>query len=1227
MKPPPVQHSNPKSNKTLKRKRQSSNSHDLSPNILSKGVADNLVYSTRDIPWEEQVTLGQRFRESGQNAWPVRCILQERGTGKSKRYLVDWLQHPLTGERFEPTWCPASDLGDDLLNEWNKRQSQSSTLDTTSLSNGLHDSQNIDDSAHSTIKSSKSGTLAPSSIEIAETPQDISQRTLPTPQNTISVSIPTPSINKSDYESLPSSQIAADLGLRDPDPPPDATPGPHIRRRRAPVLSDSSSLAIPSRLPNNINHLSQGSLNQVHASRRPTHQKSISSPSAHSSSRAPAPRAIFEDRDSESSSETGSFATPEYVPSTQGGRQASVELGSDPIVLHFSTPLLSPDLAEQSDKLHDIRTSTQSTTVSPLYTTGAPPSPSDRFLATQPSAPSPSWHFQTQLPLSSISSIPQQSHSRDQRLFEAGRTFIQIMDNQSSQATDSIDSSAAGTVHPNESTPQSKPSSDSMPADTSPVIRTVNPNAVFKNGYSSSIDDNSATEPALPIQDSIEDEHLNEEAESSDSKQSSSQQSVENEQDVDHVDGLILPTVPIVGPAQYCLALPAEGKVQSTYFDIMKAKRKVISKFINRHEAIGSGNGSPNRTHQRNDIVELVQRLHDTTTHIDLGLPGFSTQYSLDSQEHAAYANYAGSKFSFLGHLVDVLKPVECTIVVMAQSGPIQDLLEQYLTMKHVSIKRHHPLSPSESPGSERSTSEFEVELVSTVTSYDVTLRRKPPLIIAFDASFDAQDPRVRRMRTVYSNRNNQLIPVLHLLVANSSEHVDLCIPKSMPSPLRLKLLLRATWQARPNLGGKVTYIPNASDGPDGRPIDMADFQRAVRKSPERKLVMLANLIARAAVSLDFDSHWPFTTMPKLELSEAEEIPIISSGFTSVAETPREPLVSQAEMPLSRADTPSGKKRLLDVDVPQLLSKRQRLTPTPLRETVEGAATPLSQAESLRDIVSRLQADLLLEKTARKKAEEERDEVKGLLDQWKRDHANLQRRYEKRVKQSHELTDNNKKLMQTIENNKSRQTKAAEDITTFKEKVKGLQEELTKARDEIKAGGGDGALLEVAREEARTLLAKKIHLEKSLENTRKDFEFTRQQYQNASNKAVELSNQVRDLEEQASKLSQEASTEKRRLKETNFQETIKRHTAKVQALELENRARDSILKKLEEENRQLKKSRGVQTRGSSVQPPGSPSMDVPGRGTRSRQGSPAPGLLGQHHGTGTNRGSLLRHER
>jgi hypothetical protein len=733
---------------------------------------------------------------------------------------------------------------------------------------------------------------------------------------------------------------------------------------------------------------------------------------------------------------------------------------------------------------------------------------------------------------------------------------------------------------------------------------------------------------ALPIQNSIEEEQsLNDDEVSEGSKGSSSQQSVENERDIAQVDGLVLPSLPLLGPAEYALGLPAEGKIQSVYFDIIKAKKKAILKFINRHEAIGSANTSPNRTNQRNDMNELIQRLHDTTTHIDLGLPGIPTQYSINPEQHAAYANYAGSKFSLLGHLVDPLKQVECSIVIAAQSGAIQDLLEQYLATKEVNVRRHDRIATSQSQNLDRRR-DFQVELMSTMSGDPVNLDRTPLLMIAFDASFDAQDPQVKRVREMNLNSSPKLVPVVHLLVTNSSEHVDLCIPRSLPSPARLKLLVRATYQARPNLGGKPTYVPNASDEPEGRAMDFSDLQRALRKSPERKLSMLASIITRAAMSQDFDSQWGLGSVSALQLTEVDDTPPKVSGTTTVAETPKEPF-PRSRTPISRADTPSGKKRLLEVENAVVaLSKRQRLTPTPLRES-ENNNAQIPQPVQVQDLVNKLQGEIAKEKEARRKAEEEKDKVQKQLDQWKSDHAALLRRYEKRMTKCHELEKNNTKLLRTIENNKSRQERTGEDNTMLKEKVKGLQQELNGTREIIKSGGGDAATTEAAREEARDLLARNVHLEKSLENTRKDFEFTRTQYQEASNKAAEFASQVRDLEEKVADLSKQAGDEKRRLKEMNYQESLNHHLSKIAELEQEKRTRDVLLKKLEEENRQLKRNRGVQTRGSSVQPPGSPGLDPPGsgRGPRSRQNSPAPGLLPHHGTTVTNRGSLLRHER
>jgi len=310
-------------------------------------------------------------------------------------------------------------------------------------------------------------------------------------------------------------------------------------------------------------------------------------------------------------------------------------------------------------------------------------------------------------------------------------------------------------------------------------------------------------------------------------------------------------------------------------------------------------------------MIELIQRLHDTVTHLDLGLPGFTTQYSVRSDQHGAYANYAGSKFAFLGHLVDVLQRVDCSVAIVAQPGPVIDLLEDYLTMKHINVKRHDrpSLTPSQTPA--RPSSEFRVELLSSTPNSFIELSQPPILMIAFDASFDAQDPQIRQLRERYAgDRPDQLLPVIHLLVTNSSEHVDRCLPKSMPSPLRLKLLVRATYQARTNLGGVPTYVPDPSDEPEGRPMDLSDLQRAVRKSPDRKMSRIASIIVRAALSQDFAANWTLGAMPELQLEELDDLPPTTSGSASVAITPKNDS-ARSRTPISRADTPSGRKRLL----------------------------------------------------------------------------------------------------------------------------------------------------------------------------------------------------------------------------------------------------------------------------------------------------------------------------
>jgi len=311
-------------------------------------------------------------------------------------------------------------------------------------------------------------------------------------------------------------------------------------------------------------------------------------------------------------------------------------------------------------------------------------------------------------------------------------------------------------------------------------------------------------------------------------------------------------------------------------------------------------------------MVELIQRLHETTTHLDLGLPGFSTQYSLHSQEHAAYADYASSKFTFLGHLIDELKATPCSIVIMAQSGTIQTLLEDYVAMKHVYARRHDRASASASQESAAPVLGLKVELLVSGSHSAIELEQRPVLIIAFDASFDAQDSQVTLIREKFLSPTTPHVPIIHLLVANSSEHIDACLPKSMPSPARLKLLVRATYQAQAHLGGEPTYVPDPSDEPEGRSMDYSDLQRAIRKSPGRKLSLIAKMVVEAALSTDFDTNWGLSPMPPLQLDEFDSTP--SKPSRAASSTPAKGR-ARSRTPISRAATPIRKRLLVSIPI------------------------------------------------------------------------------------------------------------------------------------------------------------------------------------------------------------------------------------------------------------------------------------------------------------------------
>lgn len=80
-------------------------------------------YSTRDVPWDEQRKLGGDFLSVGEGSWPISHIQEERGFGKSLKYLVVWRPHPERDEQWEPEWKAPQDVNDDDIQAWERKKS------------------------------------------------------------------------------------------------------------------------------------------------------------------------------------------------------------------------------------------------------------------------------------------------------------------------------------------------------------------------------------------------------------------------------------------------------------------------------------------------------------------------------------------------------------------------------------------------------------------------------------------------------------------------------------------------------------------------------------------------------------------------------------------------------------------------------------------------------------------------------------------------------------------------------------------------------------------------------------------------------------------------------------------------------------------------------------------------------------------------------------------------
>ncbi|KAJ5512188.1 Histone deacetylase complex subunit 2/3 [Penicillium fimorum] len=619
-----------------------------------------------------------------------------------------------------------------------------------------------------------------------------------------------------------------------------------------------------------------------------------------------------------------------------------------------------------------------------------------------------------------------------------------------------------------------------------------------------------------------------------------------------------------LGPSEFAVTLPMDSRVKDDYERVLSDAATNIRQFFDSFQS-NSQISEPEREALHSQMREVIARLSNVSTHPDLNISDHLKDPDPDLAKEAAWAEYSSAKFLLLGHLMEIVGTHELHLILAVQDEKKQAVLERYLQGKGFVYTR-----PREEMGIT-----LEVSLAKGPLSFGIhssetarELYKPPSAIFALDSYFRPKSPSIQHIRTTYA-RNGNLLPVIWFLVANTSEHIERCLPES-PGPDRLRLL--------------VHYIARFHDEVG----DLQDDALGVHEDAEEILGYL----------LDSVAGWPLPIIEPLNLVSLEELECDKSSSSDEAMQPTQ-------------------KRTLDDEPEEQASKRARVCTQENSQLTESTKPPSQTLD--RDLQS-LERNLIQMKhihaTEKAQLQAELARANSRFQEMEKALGILQHRYESRTNELHATRKERDRVTETKPSLEQRVEKQKETISSLKEERAELKRELDEARQALKDGGGSSAELEIAREEIRRLAKENSNLERKAEFEKNQAEYTREQYQTASTAAAQSGTETRRLATENEKLKRKAESNAVQLSELHMKNESVRHLARIEELELILATRDEFLRRKEDELREIRKNR-PSTRSTSTQPR-SPKW------AGSRPTSPGVGHNGNGNGLG-GRGSALRY--
>ncbi|ESZ93081.1 hypothetical protein SBOR_6511 [Sclerotinia borealis F-4128] len=631
-------------------------------------------------------------------------------------------------------------------------------------------------------------------------------------------------------------------------------------------------------------------------------------------------------------------------------------------------------------------------------------------------------------------------------------------------------------------------------------------------------------------------------------------------------------TVRKLGRNEFIIPLPMMTQVRDVYDTTIKNKKNDIMSFVGGSIALDS-----------ESMDMMLEELKLICDHQDLIVEESSTQ-NLDDSAQARYAVTISTKFLFIQQFLSSLRVTKVHVVILARDAILPILEALFRSQNFYYNRPDMPGNMSENLGKSEEDM-MQITLLPTWIDVRDCIVAPASVVVAFDSSFSASQGEDEHYQALpFDPRNpDKRAPLLWLVITNSVEHVELCIPTTLESSERKDRLVQYVARTR-----KVVGLLDTSIYPD----------------PE----VAARGAAEYVLDDSLESEWSLLPMPNIDVSLPNHGANnrLSNSLTQSLFSPLEP------------NNQSGFKRPSNFDAvdEDIVIKRQRMTPT----------------RQGREPDSNIMNGTIVE--YQKKIKSLYDRCEDNERSINRIQPKFQRALDDRARFEHENAQAVKRQAE-CEKKMEVQDEAAAKL---REENASLKNEVAVARNSLATSEIPSiAEIQKAKDDLRTAQAEIERLKKGQTSAEKRADYAASIYQESSQQAQEMRNELATLHSERKELRHQASAARIEIQKINHDGIIQQQCDTIDELKRELAERERMLERVTGQLDAYMNGRRT-TRGTSV--PRSPRVNnmsprprvlgnmAPGSNTASRGNSPTPGLFGgelfQGNDTGKRFGAHLQ---